>query len=69
MVARKHRPPPASRLSPSLLSVYDGQVCVGHLIRRGKAGVEAFGADDVSLGIFASETLAANAISAREVCR
>ena len=33
-------------------SVNDGQTCVGHLIRRGKLGIEAFDADNRSLGIF-----------------
>jgi len=39
----------------SRLSVYNGQTCIGFLIRRGKCGVEAFDLEDRSLGIFASQ--------------
>jgi hypothetical protein len=48
-----------------LLSVYDGQQCIGHLIRRGKAGVEAFDVEDRSLGIFSSQH---EAIAAMRAC-
>jgi len=47
----------------ALLSVYDGQTCIGHIIARGKPGHEAFDTDNNSLGMFASEHDAANAIS------
>jgi hypothetical protein len=30
----------------ALLAVYDGRNCVGHLLDRGKSGVEAFDAND-----------------------
>jgi hypothetical protein len=43
--------------------VCDGRTCVGH-IARGKHGVEAFDADDKSLGIFPDEKAAADAVSA-----
>jgi hypothetical protein len=46
------------------LSVYSGQTCVGFLLRRGKSGVEAFGADDRSLGLFPNQQTEADAISA-----
>jgi hypothetical protein len=46
-----------------MLSVYDGQRCLGHIIVRGKTGHEAFDTDNNSLGMFASEHDAANAIS------
>jgi hypothetical protein len=47
-----------------MLSVYDGQRCIGHLIRRGKCGVEAFDLDDRSLGVFASQPEAIKALIA-----
>ena len=46
----------------SMLVVYDGQVAIGHLLPRGKLGVEAFDAADRSLGIFPDLTTAANAL-------
>jgi hypothetical protein len=45
------------------LSVCDGQTCIGHLLPRGKAGVEAFDSDDRSIGIYPTQAAAANAIS------
>ena len=39
----------------ALLAVYDGRNCVGHLLHRGKSGVEAFDADDNSLGLFPTQ--------------
>jgi hypothetical protein len=45
------------------LSVYDGQTCIGFLLTRGPAGIEAFDADDKSLGIFPNQKSAADAIS------
>ena len=47
---------------PTCLSIYDGQRCVGHLILRGRQGVEAFDADDRSLGIFPDQKAAVAAI-------
>ena len=47
---------------PTYLSVFDGQLCCGHLILRGKQGVEAYDADDVSLGIYPTQLAAANAV-------
>jgi hypothetical protein len=46
------------------LSVYDGQLCLGHLLPRGKAGVEAYDRADRSLGIFPTQKAAADAVSA-----
>jgi len=34
----------------SMLSVYSGQRCLGHIITRGKRGFEACDRDDNSLG-------------------
>ena len=46
-----------------MLSVYDGQRCLGHIIMRGKRGFEAFDADDNRLGTFLTDREAANAVS------
>jgi hypothetical protein len=48
-----------------LLAVYAGTECAGFLLPRGKSGVEAFDADNRSLGIFADQKSAADAIFAR----
>jgi hypothetical protein len=46
-----------------MISVLDGgRICVGHLLRRGPAGVEAFDRNDHSLGIFSDADRAAAAI-------
>jgi hypothetical protein len=47
----------------AMLSVYDGQRCIGFIIARGKTGVEAFDVNDRSLGIFASMKAAFVAVS------
>ena len=44
------------------LAVYDGQRCIGRLLPRGKQSVEAFDADDKSLGIFPDQKTAAAAV-------
>jgi hypothetical protein len=43
--------------------VYDGRQCLGHLLLRGKLGVEAFDRNDVSLGIYPDQRSAADAVS------
>lgn len=45
----------------AMLSVFDGRECVGFLLRRGRAGIEAFTADEKTLGTFATEREAATA--------
>jgi hypothetical protein len=50
---------------PSCLAVCAGQTCIGFLLSRGKIGVEAFDADNNSLGIFPDQKSAADAVSAR----
>ena len=45
------------------LSVYDGRCHIGFLLLRGKAGVEAFDADNRSLGLFSNMKTAADAVS------
>jgi hypothetical protein len=42
--------------------VYDGREALGQVIARGKAGFEAFDADDKSVGLFPSQREAANAV-------
>jgi hypothetical protein len=61
------RPEATSPHTESMLAVYDGRRCVGHLLLRGKAGVEAYDAADHSLGLFPTERAAADAISAKVV--
>jgi hypothetical protein len=46
------------------LSVYDGRRRVGHLLLRGKVGVEALDVNDRSLGLFPDTKTAAAAVSA-----
>lgn len=48
---------------PTMLAVYDGRNCVGHLLARGKLGFEAFDATEVSRGIFQTADAAANALT------
>jgi hypothetical protein len=45
----------------SCLAVFDGRQCIGHLMLRGN-GVEAFDANNVSLGLFLDQKAAAAAI-------
>jgi len=47
---------------PPLVAVYDGRACLGHVLGRGRAGFEAFDADNGSLGIFPSQREAAAAV-------
>jgi hypothetical protein len=54
--------PTRDRRSVQWLAVFDGKVCVGHLISRGRGAVEAFDKDDRSLGVFPSLCAAAAAI-------
>jgi hypothetical protein len=42
--------------------VYAGNTCIGFLLERGRRGVEAFDADERSLGIFPSHHEAAEAV-------
>jgi len=48
--------------APRLVSVMDGNVCVGFLINLGPRGVEAFDKDEKSLGVFPDAVSAATAI-------
>jgi hypothetical protein len=48
-----------SARATTTLSVYDGRDLLGHLVDRGDAGVEAFTADDRSVGLFRDDQAAA----------
>ena len=52
--------------APTLAYVYDGQRCLGHMLSRGKTGVEAFDRDDKSFGLFPDQRAAADAICEAE---
>ena len=41
----------STRAPVSLVSVYDGQTCIGFLLSRGCRGIEAFDAAERSLGL------------------
>lgn len=45
-----------------MLSVYNGKRCVGFIIARGKAGFEAFSAEERSIGTFKTQRAAAAAL-------
>jgi hypothetical protein len=47
-----------------MISVYNGQRCMGFVLARGKRGYEAFDTDEKSLGIFPTMQAAADAVSA-----
>ena len=44
-------------------SVYVGSTCIAFLYSRGRLGIEAFGADANSLGIFPDTKMAAAAVA------
>ena len=48
-----------------LVSVMAGNVCLGHLIKRGPQGFQAYDRDDRSLGLFPSSSQAAAALSVK----
>jgi hypothetical protein len=48
-----------------LVSIYDGQRCLGFILARGKTGFEAFAADEQSLGLFQSQEGAVAALMAQ----
>jgi len=55
----------SSRPSP-LSSVYDGRICRGFVIARGKLGFEAFDSDERSMGVYPTRREAVNAIPSNE---
>jgi hypothetical protein len=49
--------------APTTLSyVHEDRRCIGTMLARGKVGIEAFDADDRSLGLFPNQQAAADAI-------
>ena len=46
----------------SLVSVFSGELCLGFVLARGKAGFEALTADERSLGLFPTQREAAAAV-------
>lgn|SRR5215472_16841039 len=50
---------------PTMASVFDGRKFIGTVLARGVRGYEAFDANEKSLGLFSTQTAAANAISAK----
>jgi hypothetical protein len=47
-----------------VLSVYSGRQVLGFILNRGPASVEAFTADERSIGVFPDQKSAADAVSA-----
>jgi hypothetical protein len=56
----RRAPPPASS---SWLAVTDGQHRIGHVLSRGRSGWEAFDANDVSIGIYPTQSAAIVALT------
>jgi hypothetical protein len=50
-----------------MLSLFDGETCIGHLFDRGRSGWQSYDADDRSCGIFPKLGDAAAAVAARRV--
>jgi hypothetical protein len=48
---------------PMMVSVFDDRCCIGHVLRRGPRGYEAFDAHYVSLGVYPSKAEAAAALT------
>lgn len=46
----------------TLIPILAGNVCLGHLIERGRSGFEAYDADDKSIGTFATAAAAVEAL-------
>jgi hypothetical protein len=44
------------------VSVYDGSVCIGHVLHRARVGYEAYDHDDKAIGFYPSQTQAADAL-------
>jgi hypothetical protein len=55
----------ATSTQSTCLSVFNGSRCIGHLLLRGRQGVEAFDADARSLGVFPDPKSAAAVVAAR----
>jgi hypothetical protein len=51
-----------AEISTPLLAVYDGPNCIGRLLSRRQAAVEAVSTDGISLGVYETEATAAAAL-------
>jgi hypothetical protein len=47
----------------NLVSVYDGTMYLGHILRKPRVGFEAYSRDDKLIGTFPSQREAANAVT------
>jgi hypothetical protein len=47
----------------TLTPVFDGNICIGHVLQRGCRGFEAFNADDASRGMFTTAAEAAASLT------
>jgi hypothetical protein len=48
---------------PAMVSVFDDRRCIGHVLRRGPRGYEAFDSHGVSFGLFPTKAEAAAALT------
>jgi hypothetical protein len=48
---------------PAMVCVFDDRQCLGHVLRRGRRGYEAFDAHDVSFGLYPTKAEAAGALT------
>jgi hypothetical protein len=55
----------AKTMATNLVSVYSGQNCLGHVLRKPRVGFEAYDVDDRLIGLFASQREAADALTDR----
>jgi hypothetical protein len=55
----------ATTSSSTMVSVYDGQRCIGFVFHRGHAGFETFDVDQRSLGMFPTQREATVALMER----
>jgi hypothetical protein len=52
-------------IASPMVSIYDGQSCLGFVFHRGRAGFEAFDVDQRSLGMFPTQREATAALMER----
>ena len=61
---RNERSASANTSAPAaMISIFDGRTCIGHVLGRGRTGFEAYDAEQRSLGTFASQQAAVDAIN------
>jgi hypothetical protein len=56
------RSSPVKKIDAPMVSVITGQSCIGFILKRGLQGVEAFDANERSLGLFGDPIQAAAAV-------